>query len=50
MLWRHYRVNVRDLEVNVEETKAFGLGCKQENISYLTEEAKCVMESDRLQM
>jgi len=44
MLWRHQRVDVGDLEVVVENNKAFGLGCKQENLCYVTEEAECFVE------
>ena len=28
MLWRHHRFDVGDLEMVVEDNKAFGLGCE----------------------
>ena len=46
MLWQHQRVDVGNLEVVVEDYKAFRLGSEQENLK----ETECVGKNSQLQM
>jgi len=47
MLWQHQRVDVGNLEVVVEDYKAFELGSEQENLRYVAEEAECFIEDSQ---